>query len=222
MTKPDPGAVRAGATVHMLRSTGGIFLRERLILQGAVYKPDASNRSSMMHDTKDARIRKDASHRAARYAGVHYTFVWKMRMSERESATTAPLPYSHRRTSPQMTTVHMIVGSLLVLGYLIVLVLNIRTAMGRPMLALQRPLSFGAATLLLVQIMLGFSLLGEGREMAAFHIVFALLAVLPVGAEHALSSKETDSRRAGRIAAIANFVTLALVLTAYMIGELNS
>lgn len=116
----------------------------------------------------------------------------------------------------------MTVGSLLLLTYIVVLVLNIRTAMGKPMLSFQRPLSFIAATLLLAQIMLGFSLLGEGREMAPLHIVAALLAIFPVGAEHALSSKETDSRRAGRIAAIANIFTIALVFTAYMIGELNS
>lgn len=121
-----------------------------------------------------------------------------------------------------MTTVHMTVGTLLLLSYIVVLVLNVRTAMGKPMLSFQRGISFGAATLLLVQIMLGFSLLGEGREMAPLHIVAALLAILPVGAEHALSSKEPDSRRAGRIAAIANVVTLVLILSAYMIGELNS
>jgi hypothetical protein len=120
-----------------------------------------------------------------------------------------------------MTNIHMIVGSLVVLGYLIVLVLNVRTAMGKPMLTFQRPLSFGAATLFLLQLMLGMSLLGEGEDIPAAHYLIALLAIFSVGAEHMLTGREVDSRRAGRVAAIANAITLALVLTAYMIGELN-
>jgi hypothetical protein len=120
-----------------------------------------------------------------------------------------------------MSTVHMTVGSLVVLAYLVVLVLNIRTAMGRPMLSFQRPLSMGAAALYLVQILLGLSLLGEGKEVPATHYMIALLAIFSVGAEHMLTGREVDSRRAGRVGAIANAITLAIVLTAYMIGETN-
>jgi hypothetical protein len=121
-----------------------------------------------------------------------------------------------------MTTVHMIVGSLLVLAYLIVLVLNLRSAMGKAMLSVQRPLSMGAASLYLLQVMLGFSLLAEGKDIPGEHFLIALLAIFPIGAEHMLAGRETDSRRAGRTAAIANAVTLAIVLTAYMIGELSN
>jgi hypothetical protein len=120
-----------------------------------------------------------------------------------------------------MTNVHMIVGSLVVLAYIIVLVLNIRTALGRPMLSFQRPLSMAASGLFLVQILLGFSLLGEGKDVPATHFLIALLAIFPIGAEHMLTGREADSRQAGRVAAITNVITLALVLTAYMIGELN-
>jgi heme A synthase len=120
-----------------------------------------------------------------------------------------------------MTNVHMIVGSLVVLAYIIVLVLNVRAAMGRPMLAFQRPLSMAAAGLFLVQIVLGMSLLGEGEDVPASHYLIALLAIFSVGAEHMLTGREVDSQRAGRVAAITNVVTLALVLTAYMIGEMN-
>ena len=109
-----------------------------------------------------------------------------------------------------MTNVHMIVGSLVVLAYVIVLALNIRAAMGKPMLSFQRPLSMAAAGLFLIQILLGMSLLGEGKDIPAAHYMLALLAIFSVGAE-----------RAGRLAAIANVVTLALVLIAYMIGETN-
>lgn len=121
-----------------------------------------------------------------------------------------------------MTIVHMIVGSLVVLGYLIVLVLNLRTATGRAMLPFQRPLSMTAAALYLLQIMLGFSLLGEGRDIPGTHFLIALLAIFPIGAEHMLTGREVDSRRAGRVGAITNAITLALVLIAYVIGETNT
>ena len=121
-----------------------------------------------------------------------------------------------------MTAIHSTVGTLLIIGYLLVLALNLRTATGKLMLPWQRPLSFGAAALFLVQVMLGFSLLGQGEEMSAEHFLIALLAIFPIGAEHALSGKEQDSRKAGRIAAIANAVTLVIVLTAYIIGETNN
>lgn len=121
-----------------------------------------------------------------------------------------------------MSTVHMIVGSLVVLGYLLVLVLNVRAAMGRPMLSFQRPLSMAAATLFLLQLLLGMSLLGEGEDIPAAHYLIALLGVFSVGAEHMLAGREVDSRRAGRLGGIANAVTLVIVVTAYMIGELNA
>jgi hypothetical protein len=121
------------------------------------------------------------------------------------------------RRTPPMTTVHMIVGSLVVLGYIVVLALNIRTATGKPMLSFQRPLSMGASVLYLLQIMLGLSLLADGKEIPAAHFL-----IFSVGAEHMLTGREVDSRRAGRIAAITNVITLAIVLTAYMIGEMNT
>ncbi len=121
-----------------------------------------------------------------------------------------------------MTTVHMIVGSLVVLSYLVVLVLNLRTASGRAMLSIQRPLSMTAAALYLLQIMIGFSLLGEGEEIPGTHFLIALLAIFSIGAEHMLTGRETDSRRAGRIGAITTGITFAIVLAAYAIGEMNS
>ncbi len=120
-----------------------------------------------------------------------------------------------------MTAFHSTVGTLIIVAYVVVLVLNVRAAMGKPMLPWQRPVSFGAATLVLVQIMLGFSLLGQGRDISPFHFAIGLMTILPIGAEHALAGKQPDSRKAGRIGAIANAVTLALVLAAYIIGELN-
>jgi hypothetical protein len=121
-----------------------------------------------------------------------------------------------------MTALHSTVGTLIIVGYIVVLALNVRMATGRPMLSWQRPVSFGAATLVLAQVMLGFSLLGEGRDIPPLHFIMALLAIIPIGAEHALGSKEPVPRKAGRIGAIANVVTLAIVLAAYIIGETHS
>lgn len=121
-----------------------------------------------------------------------------------------------------MTAIHSTVGTLVILGYLVVLALNVRTAMGKPALSFQRPTSFAAATLFLVQIMLGFSLLGEGESISAVHYLVALLAIFSIGAEHALTGKEPNAQRAARIGALANAVTLALVLVAYIIGETSS
>jgi heme A synthase len=115
----------------------------------------------------------------------------------------------------------MIVGSLVVLAYIVVLVLNLRAATGKPMLSFQRPLSMAAAGLYLIQVLLGMSLLGEGKDIPAAHFLIALLAIFSIGAEHMLTGREVDSRRAGRMAAIANAVTLAIVLIAYIIGETN-
>jgi hypothetical protein len=120
-----------------------------------------------------------------------------------------------------MSNVHMIVGSLVVLGYLIVLIFNLRTFFTGSEFTWQRPLTFGAATLLVVQYMLGFSLLGSGEEISAWHFVFALLALLPLGLEHAFASTRETARGRGMFGSIANILTLALVLTAYIIGQSN-
>lgn len=121
-----------------------------------------------------------------------------------------------------MTAFHSTVGTLIIVAYVIVLALNIRSATGRSAFSWQRPVSFGAATLVLVQIMLGFSLLGEGEDIPPVHYIFALLTIVPIGAEHALMGKEPDPRRAGRLGAFANVATLAILLTAYIIGETSS
>jgi heme A synthase len=120
-----------------------------------------------------------------------------------------------------MTNVHMIVGSLVVLGYLITLVLNIRTAASGNEFSWQKILSFGSATLLVLQYMLGFSLLGDDKDVPAYHFLIALAAIIPVGFEHGYASQRTDVVERGKLAAIANVGTLILVLIAYVIGQSN-
>lgn len=121
-----------------------------------------------------------------------------------------------------MTNVHMIVGSLVVVLYLVNLVMYLLNFVKGKPVAYHRIIAMAAATFLLLQYMLGFSLLGEGERIPAMHVVLALLTILPVGAEHMLTAKEDGMRRRGMIGMLATFMTLVLVLIAYMIGELNT
>ncbi len=120
-----------------------------------------------------------------------------------------------------MANVHMIVGSLVVLGYVITLILNVRTAATSAEFSWQKMVSFGSATLLLLQYLLGFSLLGSDGEISAMHYIIALAAILPVGFEHAYASQQPSSKDRGKLAALANVATLVLVLVAYLIGQSN-
>ena len=119
-----------------------------------------------------------------------------------------------------MTSVHMTVGTLVIIGYLVTLALNLRAARSGAEFAWQKVVSFGAATLLLLQYMLGFSLLSD-HDIPAFHYLIALVAIIPVGMEHGYGSQRPTATDRGKIGALANVFTLALVLVAYMIGEMN-
>jgi hypothetical protein len=121
-----------------------------------------------------------------------------------------------------MSNVHMVIGTLVIIGYLVNLVYYGATFLRGRVMPYHRAIAFGAATLLLLQYMLGFSLLGEGKDIPAVHFLVALAAVIPVGAEHMLAGQEPGLRRRGMIGMLASFVTLVLVLVAYMIGETNT
>ncbi|HWV36833.1 MAG TPA: hypothetical protein VNZ55_14450 [Thermomicrobiales bacterium] len=120
-----------------------------------------------------------------------------------------------------MTNVHMIVGSLVVIGFIVTLVLNIMSLVNGRVFPWQRSVSFAAATLLLLQYVLGFSLLGEGKDIPGTHYLIALLAILGVGLEHGYASTREDPKQRSLYAVIANVITLVLVLIAYMIGQSN-
>ncbi len=121
-----------------------------------------------------------------------------------------------------MTNVHMIVGTIVVVLYLVDFVMYLLNfVQGKP-ISYHRVVAMAAATFLLLQYMLGFSLLGEGKSIPAMHVVIALVSIVPVGAEHMLTAKEEGMRRRGMIGMLATFMTLVLVLVAYMIGELNT
>jgi len=118
-----------------------------------------------------------------------------------------------------MTTAHMVVGSLTLLAFLVSLILNIRTLVTGAAFSWQRMVSFGAATLLLLQYMMGFSLLSSDKSITSSHYLVALLAIIPVGVEHGYASTRTDPRQRAMYTTIANAAAFIIILIAYMIGE---
>ena len=121
-----------------------------------------------------------------------------------------------------MATVHLIVGSLIIVIYIAVLIGYFRGMQGGPA-AWVRQLSMAGALLLLVQYALGFTLLGNSdTKPNALHYVFALATILTVGAEHMVGGQEPDPARRSRIGMLTVLGTLVLTLLAYGIGEATS
>ena len=122
----------------------------------------------------------------------------------------------------RVATVHLVIGSLIILVYIVVLVGYFRGMQGGPA-AWVRQLSMAGALLLLVQYALGFTLLGDSdTKPNALHYVFALATILTVGAEHMVGGQETDPVRRSRIGMLTVLGTLVLTLLAYGIGESTS
>lgn len=117
-----------------------------------------------------------------------------------------------------MVTVHNVVGTLVVVAYLVLAVANLLRLRGSDA-AWARPLSFAAAGLLLVQYAIGFYLLGTGHNQPASHYAFALLALVTVGLEHGYASTRATPRARATAALIATALTFALVAVAYSIGQ---
>ncbi len=119
-----------------------------------------------------------------------------------------------------MVGIHSTVGTLVVLAYLALTVVNLLGANGRSF-GLARPLSFAAAGLLLLQYVLGFSLLGSGYRNAGSHYALAFLALATVGMEHGYASTRPTERARYRTAALATALTFLLVVVTYIIGQSN-
>jgi hypothetical protein len=119
-----------------------------------------------------------------------------------------------------MAQIHMIVGSLVVLAYLILVILNVVRLTDRPLPAV-RVVSMIAAALLLIQYILGFGLLSTGHYIPPVHYIVALLAILTVGAEHGYAGSRGTTRAAQLASFVATLATLVLVVIAYSIGQAN-
>ena len=120
-----------------------------------------------------------------------------------------------------MVDLHMTVGTLVVLGYLVATVLNL-LALGGRAFRWARYVSFAAAALLLVQYSLGFSLLGEGYRNRGIHYVLALSALITVGLEHGYANSRPTPRARAAFGALATALTFALVVSAYLVGQSRS
>jgi hypothetical protein len=117
-----------------------------------------------------------------------------------------------------MVGLHNIVGTLVVLAYLVLTVVNVLRARGSD-LPWARNLSFAAAGLLLIQYLLGFWLLGDGHRNQAAHYVFALLAIVTVGLEHGYAQTRVTQSARATTALAATAATFILVVIAYSIGQ---
>ena len=117
-----------------------------------------------------------------------------------------------------MVNLHNIVGTLVVLAFLVLAVVNALRVMGRE-IGWIRPLSFVAAALLLVQYVIGFGLLGQGHPISSIHYITALLAIVTVGLEHGYARTRASPGARARAALVASGLTFVLVLIAYIIGS---
>jgi hypothetical protein len=119
-----------------------------------------------------------------------------------------------------MVGFHSTVGTLVLVGYLILVVVNVLALRGRQY-PWARQLSFFVAGLLVLQYVIGFSLLGSDHDISAAHYILALCALITVGFEHGYAnSRETPQERA-RFATLATAGTFIIVLITYLIGQSN-
>ncbi|MEA2515567.1 MAG: hypothetical protein QOJ59_5056 [Thermomicrobiales bacterium] len=118
-----------------------------------------------------------------------------------------------------VVNIHQTIGTLVVIAYLVLTVANILRATGRQ-IGWARPLSFAAAGLLVLQYLLGFSLLGSDHSITAWHYLIALAALITLGVEHGMANAQAPSGNA-RLAAAATAGTTVLTIIAYAIGSSN-
>lgn len=118
----------------------------------------------------------------------------------------------------RVVDLHNVVGTLVVVAYLAVAVLYGLWAAGRPIPA-TRIVSMVAAALLLIQYVLGVGLISSDHVNRTSHYVFALLAIVFVGIEHAVAPKRPTLRSQALTGAVAAALTFASVLIAHIIGS---
>lgn len=120
-----------------------------------------------------------------------------------------------------MSAVHQTVGTLVLLAFLASLIVNGLGLTGRTF-SWGRYVSMAGASLLLLQVVLGFSLLGEGEDNSAAHYVLAIAALLSLGIEHGYARAQPTAERRYKWGAIANAITLVLALITYIVGQSNA
>lgn len=119
-----------------------------------------------------------------------------------------------------MNQLHFILGSVIVVAFIVVAILNVLRATGRN-IPVARTISMAAAALLLLQYVIGFLLMGSGFRNSNLHYLIALLAIIPVGIEHGYAASRTSPHQRAVTAAVAAVATVVLILAAYEIGRRN-
>lgn len=119
-----------------------------------------------------------------------------------------------------MVSIHNVVGTLVVLAFLALTVVNVVRVTGRPV-AFATPLSYLASALLLLQIVLGFGLLGSGSEIEPIHYILGLLAIVTIGVEHGYARTRTAPDLRAMASLLATGATTILVAAAHIIGSSN-
>jgi hypothetical protein len=119
-----------------------------------------------------------------------------------------------------MVGIHNIVGTVVVIAFLALTILNVLRVTGRQV-PIARPLSYAAALLLLVQLLLGFALLGGGSSIPPLHYILALLAIVTVAAEHGYARDRAAPELRAMAALLATGATTILVTAAHIIGSAN-
>lgn len=117
-----------------------------------------------------------------------------------------------------MVTVHMIVGTLVVISFIVLTIAYGMQLNGTRTYTWARPFSMVAAGLLLLQYVLGFSLLAD-HSITAAHYLIALAAIIPVGYEHMVAQTQEVPTTRARVGMFAAAVTSLLVIVAYAIAE---
>lgn len=118
-----------------------------------------------------------------------------------------------------MSSFHMIVGLVIVILYLALAIVGLFRIRGGGPFPWARGISFAAAGLLLLQYILGFALLADDSSISAAHYVLALLAVIPVGAEHMIAGSANDEGQKAKLSFAASVATFVLMLVVFGIGE---
>lgn len=117
-----------------------------------------------------------------------------------------------------MLNLHNIVGTLVVVLFLALTIINVLRVTGRS-IPIARPLSYVAGLLLFVQLALGFGLLGSGHDITPLHYILALLAIITVGAEHGYAGRRPTPELRAMAALLATGATTILVTAAHIIGS---
>jgi hypothetical protein len=120
----------------------------------------------------------------------------------------------------EMVRFHEGIGTLVVLAFLALTIINVLQATGRT-ISWSRELSFAAAGLLFFQYVLGFGLLSGDHHITAAHYLIALAAIITVGLEHGYADSKEDPTTRNRLAAAFAAGTTVLVIIAYAIGQSN-